>query len=182
MREKEAEELRKNNHLDDTQDNFLEKLYEINYYDSRFLIEIFAVSILLTFCMLLFLKKLIPTRINRKVLDVLNKEVNKLKNSDKQSDHQFLPIITLVEKIVVTYHKGSKYDQRNGNIQFVDTPESGSKVIFDQDNYTPEEQKQKLKKAEEEIQKLLKQLEETNPSATKEQQISHTEDNTTVSS
>ena len=179
---KEAEELRKNNYLDDTQDNFLEKLYEINYYDSRFLIEIFAVSILLTFCMLLFLKKLIPTRINRKVLDVLNKEVNKLKNSDKQSDHLFLPIITLVEKIVVNYQKGSKYDQRNGNIQFVDTPESGSKVIFDQDNYTPEEQKQKLKKAEEEIQKLLKQLEETNPSATKEQQISHTEDNTTVSS
>ena len=182
LREKEAEELRKNNHLDDTQDNFLEKLYEINYYDSRFLIEIFAVSILLTFCMLLFLKKLIPTRINRKVLDVLNKEVNKLKNSDKQSDHLFLPIITLVEKIVVNYQKGSKYDQRNGNIQFVDTAESGSKVIFDQDNYTPEEQKQKLKKAEEEIQKLLKQLEETNPSATKEQQISHTEDNTTVSS
>lgn len=179
---KEAEELRKNNHLDDTQDNFLEKLYEINYYDSRFLIEIFAVSILLTFCMLLFLKKLIPTRINRKVLDVLNKEVNKLKNSDKQSDHLFLTIITLVEKIVVNYQKGSKYDQRNGNIQFVDTPESGSKVIFDQDNYTPEEQKQKLKKVEEEIQKLLKQLEETNPSATKEQQISHTEDNTTVSS
>ena len=182
LREKEAEELRKNNHLDDTQDNFLEKLYEINYYDSRFLIEIFAVSILLTFCMLLFLKKLIPTRINRKVLDVLNKEVNKLKNSDKQSDHLFLTIITLVEKIVVNYQKGSKYDQRNGNIQFVDTAESGSKVIFDQDNYTPEEQKQKLKKAEEEIQKLLKQLEETNPSATKEQQISHTEDNTTVSS
>jgi ABC-type amino acid transport substrate-binding protein len=179
---KEAEELRKNNHLDDTQDNFLKKLYEINYYDSRFLIEIFAVSILLTFCMLLFLKKLIPTRINRKVLDVLNKEVNKLKNSDKQSDHLFLTIITLVEKIVVNYQKGSKYDQRNGNIQFVDTAESGSKVIFDQDNYTPEEQKQKLKKAEEEIQKLLKQLEETNPSATKEQQISHTEDNTTVSS
>jgi len=137
---------------------------------------------LLTFCMLLFLKKLIPTRINRKVLDVLNKEVNKLKNSDKQSDHLFLTIITLVEKIVVNYQKGSKYDQRNGNIQFVDTAESGSKVIFDQDNYTPEEQKQKLKKVEEEIQKLLKQLEETNPSATKEQQISHTEDNTTVSS
>lgn len=179
---KEAEELRKNNHLDDTQDNFLEKLYEINYYDSRFLIEIFAVSILLTFCMLLFLKKLIPTRINRKVLDVLNKEVNKLKNSDKQSDHLFLPIITLIEKIVVNYQKGSKYDQSYSNIQFVDTAESGSKVIFDQDNYTPEEQKQKLKKAEEEIQKLLKQLEETNPSATKEQQISHTEDNTTVSS
>jgi hypothetical protein len=179
---KEAEELRKNNHLDDTQDNFLEKLYEINYYDSRFLIEIFAVSILLTFCMLLFLKKLIPTRINRKVLDVLNKEVNKLKNSDKQSDHLFLPIITLIEKIVVNYQKGSKYDQSYSNIQFVDTAESGSKVIFDQDNYTPEEQKQKLKKVEEEIQKLLKQLEETNPSATKEQQISHTEDNTTVSS
>ena len=179
---KEAEELRKNNHLDDTQDNFLEKLYEINYYDSRFLIEIFAVSILLTFCMLLFLKKLIPTRINRKVLDVLNKEVNKLKNSDKQSDHLFLPIITLIEKIVVNYQKGSKYDQSYSNIQFVDTAESGSKVIFDQDNYTPEQQKQKLKKAEEEIQKLLKQLEETNPSATKEQQISHTEDNTTVSS
>jgi ABC-type amino acid transport substrate-binding protein len=179
---KEAEELRKNNHLDDTQDNFLKKLYEINYYDSRFLIEIFAVSILLTFCMLLFLKKLIPTRINRKVLDVLNKKVNKLKNSDKQSDHLLRPIITLVEKIVVTYHKGSKYDQSYSNIQFVDTAESGSKVIFDQDNYTPEQQKQKLKKAEEEIQKLLKQLEETNPSATEGQQISHTEDNTTVSS
>jgi hypothetical protein len=132
--------------------------------------------------MLLFLKKLIPTRINRKVLDVLNKKVNKLKNSDKQSDHLLRPIITLVEKIVVNYQKGSKYDQSYSNIQFVDTAESGSKVIFDQDNYTPEEQKQKLKKAEEEIQKLLKQLEETNPSATKEQQISHTEDNTTVSS
>jgi ABC-type amino acid transport substrate-binding protein len=182
LKGKEAEELRKNNYLDDTQDNFLEKLYEINYYDSRFLIEIFAVSILLTFCMLLFLKKLIPTRINRKVLDVLNKEVNKLKNSDKQSDHLFLPIITLIEKIVVNYQKGSKYDQSYSNIQFVDTAESGSKVIFDQDNYTPEEQKQKLKKAEEEIQKLLKQLEETNPSATEGQQISHTEDNTTVSS
>ncbi|QSV68729.1 MAG: transporter substrate-binding domain-containing protein [Aphanizomenon flos-aquae DEX188] len=182
LKGKEAEELRKNNHLDDTQDNFLEKLYEINYYDSRFLIEIFAVSILLTFCMLLFLKKLIPTRINRKVSDVLNKKVNKLKNSDKQSDHLLLPIITLIEKIVVNYQKGSKYDQSYSNIQFVDTPESGSKVIFDQDNYTPEQQKQKLKKAEEEIQKLLKQLEETNPSATEGQQISHTEDNTTVSS
>ena len=70
----------------------------------------------------------------------------------------------------------SKYDQRNANNQFVDTAASGSNVTFNQNNYTPE---QNLAEAAAEIQQLLKQLEETNPTATESEQISHIEDNTT---
>ncbi|MDD1429101.1 pentapeptide repeat-containing protein [Dolichospermum sp. ST_sed9] len=73
----------------------------------------------------------------------------------------------------------SKYDQRNANIQFVDTAQSGSNVTFNQTNYTPE-QKQSLAEAAAEIQNLLKQLEETNPTATESEQIAHLKDNTTL--
>ena len=72
----------------------------------------------------------------------------------------------------------SKYDQRNANNQFVDTAESGSNVRFNQTNYTPE-QKQSLAEAAAEIQNLLKQLDETNPTATESEQIAHLKDNTT---
>ncbi len=58
----------------------------------------------------------------------------------------------------------SKYDQRNSNNQFVDTAQSGSNVEFNQHNYTPE-QKQNLAEAAAEIQQLLKQLEQTNPTS-----------------
>jgi hypothetical protein len=71
-----------------------------------------------------------------------------------------------------------KYDQRGANNQFVDTAASGSDVTFNQNNYTAE-QKQSLTEAAAEIQKLLKQLEETNPTATESEQIAHLKDNTT---
>jgi uncharacterized protein YjbI with pentapeptide repeats len=70
----------------------------------------------------------------------------------------------------------SKYDQRNANNQFVDTAQSGSNVTFNQTNYTSK-QKQSLAAAE--IQKLLKQLDETNPTATESEQIAYLKDNTT---
>jgi len=56
----------------------------------------------------------------------------------------------------------SKYDQRNSNIQFVDTAQPGSNPTFNQSNYTPE-QKQNLASAAAEIQKLLNQLAQSNP-------------------
>lgn len=51
----------------------------------------------------------------------------------------------------------------------VDTAQTGSHQEFHQHNYAPE-QKQTLAEAAEEIQRLLKQLEESNPTATVEQQ------------
>ena len=65
----------------------------------------------------------------------------------------------------------SKY-QQTGNIQFVDTAQSGSNVIFNQTNYTPE-QKQNLADAAAEIQQILNQLSKTNPTATP-QEITNT--------
>jgi internalin A len=83
-----------------------------------------------------------------------------------------------VEASTVTESYQSKYDQRNANNQFVDTAQSGSNVTFNQTNYTPE-QKQSLAEAAAEIQNLLKQLDETNPTATESEQIAHLKDNTT---
>jgi uncharacterized protein YjbI with pentapeptide repeats len=59
----------------------------------------------------------------------------------------------------------SKYDQRNSNNQFVDTVQSGGEATFNQNNYTPE-QKQNLAEAVGEIQQLLYQLAQTNPTNT----------------
>ncbi|NEO32864.1 MAG: hypothetical protein F6K36_21060 [Symploca sp. SIO3C6] len=61
----------------------------------------------------------------------------------------------------------SKYDQRHSQNSFVDATQSGGKQEFRaiQNNYAPE-QKQTLAEAAAEIQRLLKQLEETNPNAT----------------
>ena len=59
-----------------------------------------------------------------------------------------------------------KYDQRGSNFgNFVDTAQTGSHVQSIQHNYASE-QKQDLAKAAEEIQRLLKVLESTNPNAT----------------
>ncbi len=64
----------------------------------------------------------------------------------------------------------SKYDQSHAQIGgIVDTAQTGSNQEITQNNYLSE-QKQTLGEAAEEIQKLLKQLEETNPTATIEQQ------------
>jgi hypothetical protein len=74
----------------------------------------------------------------------------------------------------------SKYDQRNSNNQFVDTAQSGSNPTFNQYNYTPE-QKQNLAEAAAEIQQLLKQLEQTNPTATEAEKVAYVNDETTPS-
>jgi ABC-type transporter Mla subunit MlaD len=66
----------------------------------------------------------------------------------------------------------SKYDQRNANNQFVDTAESGANLTFNQNNYTSEPKKT-LAEAAAEIQNLLKQLEQNNPTATESDQITH---------
>ena len=58
-----------------------------------------------------------------------------------------------------------KYDQRNSNNQFVDTAQLGSKPTFNQYNYT-EEQRKNLAEAAAEIQQLLNQLAQTNPTTT----------------
>jgi small GTP-binding protein len=64
----------------------------------------------------------------------------------------------------------SKY-QQTGNIQFVDTAQSGSNVTFNQT--TPEQQQKNLADAAAEIQQLLNQLSKTNPTATP-QEITNT--------
>jgi hypothetical protein len=72
---------------------------------------------------------------------------------------------TNVKEILMSESYQSKYDQRNANNQFVDTTQSGSNVTFNQQNYTPE-QKQNLAEAAAEIQQLLYQLAQTNPTST----------------
>ncbi|MHC5826801.1 MAG: COR domain-containing protein, partial [Nostoc sp.] len=73
----------------------------------------------------------------------------------------------------------SKYDQRNSNNQFVDTAQTGSNSTFNQ--YNSSEQKKTLAEAASEIQKLLKQLEETNPTATEPEKVAYVNDETTPS-
>jgi uncharacterized protein YjbI with pentapeptide repeats len=84
---------------------------------------------------------------------------------------------------IMAEKEGSKYYINQSQIgNFIDTAQSGSrqqgKAI--QHNYAPE-QKQTLAEAAEEIQELLKQLEETNPTATEDQQIEHINDETSPS-
>ncbi|MFA9202316.1 MAG: pentapeptide repeat-containing protein, partial [Candidatus Nanopelagicaceae bacterium] len=64
----------------------------------------------------------------------------------------------------------SKYDLSQAQVGgIVDTAQTGSNPEFHQHNYAPE-QKQTLAEAAAEIQKLLNQLEKSNPNATVEQQ------------
>ncbi|MHC5746698.1 MAG: pentapeptide repeat-containing protein [Nostoc sp.] len=81
------------------------------------------------------------------------------------------------ESMSETYQ--SKYDQRNSNNQFVDTAQSGSNPTFNQ--YNSSEQKKTLAEAASEIQKLLKQLEQTNPTATEAEKVAYVNDETTPS-
>ncbi len=86
--------------------------------------------------------------------------------------------ITAESKSMSDTHK-SKYDLSNANVGgIVDTAQSGSHQEFTQHNYASEE-KQTLAEAADEIQKLLKQLEKSNPTATEAQQIEHINDETT---
>jgi uncharacterized protein YjbI with pentapeptide repeats len=90
--------------------------------------------------------------------------------SIRQDNTQLIGIIkTMAEK------EGSKYYLNQPQIgNWIDTAQTGSRQqsINNQHNYAPE-QKQTLAEAAAEIQKLLKQLEQTNPTATEAQQIEH---------
>lgn len=98
--------------------------------------------------------------------------------SIRQDNTQLIAIIkTMAEK------EDSKYyfiQPQIGN--FIDTAQSGSRQqsINNQYNYAPE-QKQTLAEAVEEIQKLLKQLEVNNPTATEAEKIAYINDETTPS-
>jgi hypothetical protein len=72
------------------------------------------------------------------------------------------------------------YQNQIGN--FIDTAQSGSRQqsINHQHNYAPE-QKQTLAEAAAEIRQLLKQLEQTNPTATEAEKIAYVNDETTPS-
>jgi hypothetical protein len=80
-----------------------------------------------------------------------------------------------IEDFMSDTYSGPKYDQKGSEIQFVDTAESGSHITLNQHNYSPE-QKQTLTDAAAEIQKLLKQLEATNPTATEGEKIAYVND------
>jgi hypothetical protein len=90
--------------------------------------------------------------------------------STRQNNTELIVIIKkMAEKENSKYYF---YQPQIGNL--VDTAQSGSRQqsINHQHNYAPE-QKQTLAEAAAEIQQLLKQLEQTNPSATEAEQIEH---------
>jgi hypothetical protein len=67
----------------------------------------------------------------------------------------------------------SKYDLSNAQVGgIVDTAQTGSRQEFNQYNYTPE-QKQNLASAAEEIQQLLNQLAQTNPTTDSVTEVVH---------
>ena len=87
-----------------------------------------------------------------------------------QPIQNIIDITSTAERQSMSEAHKSKYDLSHANVGgIVDTAQSGSHQEFTQHNYAPE-QKQTLAEAADEIQKLLKQLEQTNPNATPEQQ------------
>ncbi|MBD2017066.1 pentapeptide repeat-containing protein [Microcoleus sp. FACHB-53] len=109
-------------------------------------------------------------------LEDKDKEINRLFYLVNQLQNQLGEVPKLMAE-------QSKYDQRGANISigsYVDTAQSGSRQQGQaiQHNYAPE-QKQTLAEAAAEIQQLLQQLEQTNPSATEAEKIEHINDETT---
>ncbi|MBD2527263.1 hypothetical protein H6G86_33935, partial [Nostoc sp. FACHB-133] len=89
----------------------------------------------------------------------LNNIINLLATRPIQNN---ITVTTNAENNSVSESYQSKYDQRNSNNQFVDTAQSGSNPTFNQSNYASE-QRQNLAEAAAEIQQLLNQLAEINP-------------------
>jgi|GEM_PF-5980738 len=98
---------------------------------------------------------------------------------DNRPMQNIINVIAQSESKSVSESYTSKYDQRDAKIQFVDTAESGSNPVFTQNNSTREQNKKTLAEAAAEIQDLLKQLEQNNPTATESEQITHINDETT---
>jgi len=97
--------------------------------------------------------------------------------STRQNNTELIAIIkTMAEKENSKYYF---YQPQIGNL--VDTAQSGSRQqsINHQHNYAPE-QKQTLAESVSEVQQLLKQLEQTNPTATEAQQIEHINNETSA--
>ena len=87
-------------------------------------------------------------------------------------EHMLKPLINVAGNKMMTESYQSKYILNSPQIgNFIDTAQGGSRQqsINHQHNYAPE-QKQTLAEAAGEIQQLLKQLEQTNPSATEADQ------------
>lgn len=119
----------------------------------------------------------------KKIVDDTRKDNTDLKDLIKTLAHN-RPTINIkmenkAESKFMLEASPSKYDQRNSNNQFVDTAETGSNPMFNQ--YNSSEQKKTLAEAASEIQKLLKQLEETNPTATEPEKVAYVNDETTPS-
>jgi uncharacterized protein YjbI with pentapeptide repeats len=85
-------------------------------------------------------------------------------------------LASLYERLLLP---GTQISQKTVNIQNIQNLEGNNNLVSDiQHNYAPE-QKQTLAEAAAEIQQLLKQLEQTNPTATEAQQIEHINNETT---
>jgi uncharacterized protein YjbI with pentapeptide repeats len=102
----------------------------------------------------------------KKIVDDTRKDNTDLKDLIKTlADHR--PTINInmeakAESNSMSESYQSKYDQRNSNNQFLDTAQTGSNPKFNQSNYAPE-QRQNLAEAAAEIQQLLNQLAQSNP-------------------
>lgn len=95
--------------------------------------------------------------LNEKVGDALQTAIERPSNSVYTNTYQHLGD---------TMPEAPKYDQHGSNFgNFIDTAQSGSRQQSIQHNYAPE-QRQTLADAAGEIQRLLKQLKESNPAAT----------------
>ncbi|OKH52856.1 hypothetical protein NIES2101_13490 [Calothrix sp. HK-06] len=109
---------------------------------------------------------------DREIIDIYRQHntrfdniINNLALAQAKPNHIEIHNYNKAESTSMSESYQSKYDQRNANNQFVDTAQSGSNVTFNQQNYTPE-QKQNLAEAAAEIQQLLYQLAQTNPTST----------------
>jgi hypothetical protein len=87
--------------------------------------------------------------------------------------------ISLVRGVTMT-NEAPKYDMRGANFPGGFAETNHGKMVETQNNY-PSEQRQTLAEAATEIQQLLKQLEQTNPTATESERIAYVNDETTPS-
>lgn len=140
--------------------------------------------------------------IENELLDLYNKLTRMFKASTNSDQYQnvkyvlnskFIQIVESnngniigrlkIEDFMSDTYSGPKYDQPNANIGgIVDKADRGSNNTFktnNTQNNSPE--KQDLAQAAKKIQKLLKQLEKTNPTATESEKIAYLNDETTPS-
>jgi uncharacterized protein YjbI with pentapeptide repeats len=128
-----------------------------------------------------FAKKELEFQYQAKIEDKDKYNQSRLEDKDKHINQLFKLLHQAQEKSgevqKIMAEKAGIQQNFHGNIGSVAGNVEGDQKTI-QHNYAPE-QKQTLAEAAAEIQKLLKQLEQTNPSATEAQQIEHINDETT---